>query len=117
MSGNSARTHQIDIVYPPGMLDPLDSSALPICVIVSSPNEPGVTSPNGLGATSPIELGITSPIELGVSSPNKLSDTSRPLFSLYSKMAGEDDSINGERHQKDAEGIILFVSLHSLSHS
>ncbi|SRR5216684_3571455 len=45
----------------------------------------------------------------------ELHDTSKsgPLFSLYSKMVEEDDIKRAERQQKDAEGIVLFVSPHS----
>ncbi|SRR5258708_1677277 len=45
----------------------------------------------------------------------KLHNTSKSglLFSLYSKMVEEDDNKRAERQQKDAEGIILFVSPHS----
>ena len=49
-------------------------------------------------------------------SQNELCDTSRPLFSLYSKMVEEGDNHWGERHQKDAEGIVLFVSPRSCLH-
>jgi len=46
---------------------------------------------------------------------NKFDHTSEsgPLFSLYSKMVEEDDNKRAERQQKDAEGIVLFVSPHS----
>ena len=44
-------------------------------------------------------------------------DTSGPLFSLYSKMVEEDDNNMAERQQKDAEGIVLFVSPRSCSHT
>jgi len=50
-------------------------------------------------------------------SQNELGDTSGPLFSLYSKMVEESDINRAERHQKDAEGIVLFVSPRSLSHT
>jgi hypothetical protein len=43
-------------------------------------------------------------------SQNDLCDPSGPLFSLYSKTMEGDDSNRAERHQKDAEGIVLFVS-------
>lgn len=43
-------------------------------------------------------------------SQDELCDTSGPLFSLYSKMVDEDDNNRSERLQKDAEGIVLFVS-------
>ena len=53
-------------------------------------------------------------------SQNELGDTSGPLFSLYSKTVEEDDINSAERHQKDAEGIVLFVSpcsrLHTRKH-
>ncbi|KAF8460575.1 hypothetical protein DFH94DRAFT_123791 [Russula ochroleuca] len=45
--------------------------------------------------------------------PNELSDSSGPLFSIYSKIVEEDDNKRAERHQKDAEGIVLFTGLFS----
>jgi hypothetical protein len=38
-------------------------------------------------------------------------DSSGPLFTLYSKLAVEEDNKMVERWQKDAEGIIIFVCL------
>ena len=53
--------------------------------------------------------------------PNENSDSSGPLFSIYSKIVEEDDNKRAERQQKDAEGIVLFVSStessSSLTHS
>ncbi|KAI0264091.1 hypothetical protein BGY98DRAFT_633710 [Russula aff. rugulosa BPL654] len=46
-------------------------------------------------------------------SQNDLCDPSGPLFSLYSKTMEGDDSNRAERHQKDAEGIVLFTGLFS----
>ena len=43
-------------------------------------------------------------------SKNDLSDTSEPLFSLYSEMVEDGDNQFADRYQKDAEGILLFVS-------
>lgn len=43
-------------------------------------------------------------------SQNDLCDSSGPLFSLYSKTVEESDLNRAERHSKDAEGIVLFVS-------
>jgi hypothetical protein len=37
-------------------------------------------------------------------------DSSRPLFSIYYKAAKEEDSKMAERWQKDADGILFFVS-------
>ena len=41
---------------------------------------------------------------------DELCDTSERLFSLYSKMVEKRDNNKAERHQKDAEGIVPFVS-------
>ena len=41
---------------------------------------------------------------------NDLYDTSEPLFSLYAKTVEGNDSNKAERHEKDAEGIVIFVS-------
>jgi len=38
-------------------------------------------------------------------------DSSGPLFTLYSKLAVEEDNKMVERWQKDADGIIIFVRL------
>ena len=51
-------------------------------------------------------------------------DGSRPLFSIYSKAADEEDKKMVERWKQDADGIILFVSyrvriltfMHNLEH-
>jgi hypothetical protein len=48
---------------------------------------------------------------------DELCDTSGPLFSLYSKMKEKRDDRKAERYQKDAEGIVLFVSFHSCLHT
>jgi len=37
-------------------------------------------------------------------------DGSGPLFSLYSKIAEEEDTEMTDRWQKDADGILIFVS-------
>ena len=37
-------------------------------------------------------------------------DSSGPLFSLYSKIADEEDNKVTDRWQKDADGILIFVS-------
>jgi hypothetical protein len=39
------------------------------------------------------------------------ADSSGPLFHMYREMAEEQDNKMAERWQKDAEGIIIFVSL------
>jgi hypothetical protein len=36
-------------------------------------------------------------------------DSSGPLFSMYSKISGEEDSKMAKRWQKDAEEIMIFV--------
>jgi hypothetical protein len=43
-------------------------------------------------------------------SSDDLGDTSGPFFSIYSNMVEEDDNKRAERHQKDADGIIIFLS-------
>jgi hypothetical protein len=51
------------------------------------------------------------------SMPNQLlqgesnfGDSSGPLFSIYSKTADDEDNKVVERWQKDADGILIFVS-------
>jgi hypothetical protein len=41
---------------------------------------------------------------------SNLGDSSGPLFSIYSKAAEEEDNKMVERWQKDADGILFFVS-------
>ena len=41
---------------------------------------------------------------------SNLGDSSGPLFSIYSKAAEEEDNKMVEQWQKDAEGILIFVS-------
>ena len=41
---------------------------------------------------------------------SNLGDSSGPLFSIYSKAAEEEDKKMVEQWQKDAEGILIFVS-------
>ena len=42
---------------------------------------------------------------------SNFGDSSGPLFSIYSKEAEEEDDKMVERWQKDADGILIFVSL------
>ena len=48
---------------------------------------------------------------------NELGDSSGPLFSIYSKTEEEHDIKRAERHQKDAEGIVIFVSSYFCLHA
>jgi hypothetical protein len=41
---------------------------------------------------------------------SSFGDSSGPLFSIYSKAAEEEDNKMAERWQKDADGILFFVS-------
>ncbi len=41
---------------------------------------------------------------------SQFDDSSRPLFSMYSKIAEKDDYIIAEGWQQDANGVIIFVS-------
>jgi hypothetical protein len=43
---------------------------------------------------------------------SNFGDSSGPLFSIYSKAAEEEDNKMVERWQKDADGILIFVSPH-----
>jgi hypothetical protein len=45
----------------------------------------------------------------------EFADSSGPLFYMYREMAEEEDNKMAERWQKDAEGIIIFVSPQLLS--
>ena len=41
---------------------------------------------------------------------SSFGDSSGPFFSIYSKAAEEEDNKMVERWQKDADGILIFVS-------
>jgi hypothetical protein len=41
---------------------------------------------------------------------HQFADSSAPLFNMYRKMAEEEDNKMAERWQKDADGILIFVS-------
>jgi hypothetical protein len=41
---------------------------------------------------------------------SNFGDSSGPLFSIYSKAAEEEDDKMVDRWQKDADGILIFVS-------
>ena len=41
---------------------------------------------------------------------SNFSDGSGPLFNMYVKMAEEEDNKIADRWQKDADGILIFVS-------
>jgi hypothetical protein len=43
------------------------------------------------------------------------SDGSGPLFNIYMKMEKEEDNKMADRWQKDADGILIFVSCHLVS--
>lgn len=47
---------------------------------------------------------------------SNFGDGSGPLFTIYSKIAEKDDNKRAERWQKDAQGILIFVSPHFASH-
>jgi hypothetical protein len=42
--------------------------------------------------------------------PSTLGDSSGRLFSLYSEIATEEDDKKIDRWQKDADGLLIFVS-------
>jgi hypothetical protein len=43
---------------------------------------------------------------------SNFSDGSGPIFNMYVKMAEEEDNKMANRWQKDADGILIFVSSH-----
>jgi Family of unknown function (DUF6535) len=45
------------------------------------------------------------------------ADSSGPLFSMYSKIAEEEDNKMTERWQKDADALLIFVGLHIQVHT
>jgi len=48
---------------------------------------------------------------------SNLDASSRPIFSMYSEMAQEEDNKMTERWQKDADGILIFVSPRVVIHT
>jgi len=52
---------------------------------------------------------------------SNFGDSSGPIFSMYSKLAKEEDDELVDRWQKDAEGILIFVSpsvdIHTNAHT
>ena len=52
---------------------------------------------------------------LPLEEPN-FGDSSGTLFSMYSRIAEEEDARMAERWQKDADGILIFVSSHITIH-
>ena len=46
----------------------------------------------------------------GSQEESKFGDSSEPLFSMYTKAAQEEDNKMVESWQRDAEGILIFVS-------
>ena len=70
-------------------LSPLISQ---LCIADDRPNHPVPTSNQPLQGES------------------NFGDSSGPLFSIYSKAAEDEDTKMVERWQKDADGILIFVS-------
>jgi hypothetical protein len=77
-------THRFDLF-------PLTSQ---LCVVDDHPDHPTTTS--------------NQPLE----GESNFWDSSGPLFSIYSKAAEDEDNKMVERWQKDADGILIFVSLY-----
>ena len=48
---------------------------------------------------------------------SNFGDSSGPLFSIYSKAADDEDNKVVERWQKDADGILIFVSPRAAIHA
>ena len=48
---------------------------------------------------------------------SNFSDSSGPLFNMYVKMAEQEDDKMADRWQKDADGILIFVSSHTSFHT
>ena len=57
-----------------------------------------------------IDGGQTRPAPNEESKEPSFGDSSGPFFSIYSKAAEEEDNKMVERWQKDADGILIFVS-------
>jgi hypothetical protein len=58
----------------------------------------------------PNELGPRLPPPLAPQEYPHLDDSSRTIFSMYSEISEEEDKNMTERWQKDAKGILIFVS-------
>jgi hypothetical protein len=83
---------------------------------------PSQGEPTSLGPFVPVypraaeeeDNGIFNPTKSALKQPPQgascFGDSSGPFFSLYSKVAEEEDNKMVERWQKDADGILIFVS-------
>jgi hypothetical protein len=69
---------------------------------------PSPASPGMLDVTQLVNL--THTVYMIGGPPNELSDGSWPLFSIYSKIVEGDDKKTAERREKNADGIVIFVS-------
>jgi len=56
------------------------------------------------------ELSHNQPSSLPPKGESNFGDSSGPIFSMYSKMTKEEDDQVAERWQKDADGVLIFVS-------
>jgi hypothetical protein len=73
--------------------DPFPLTPSPkLCIVDDPRNHPTTTS------NQPLQV------------ESNFGDSSGPLFSIYSKVAEEEDNKMVERWQKDADGILIFVS-------
>ena len=72
---------------------PVSTNFSSICIADERPDHPITTSDQPLQGES------------------NFGDSSGPLFSIYSKAADDEDNKMVERWQKDADGILIFVSL------
>jgi len=76
------------------------------CFDICSPN---FTNVYEIDSDDLTELTLNQPLKPSGEASN-FGDSSGPLFSIYSKAAEDEDNKMVERWQKDADGILIFVS-------
>jgi hypothetical protein len=75
-------------------------------------------SPNQLPTRHGVQVASPQSARNQTSQENSsFSNGPGPLFSLYVKMAEEEDTKMADRWQKDADGILIFVSFHISFHT
>jgi len=82
------------------------SQVLFLLSIISVVNSPTCTLDGHLGQPQPAPNQPSTRPQQGESN---FGDSSGPLFSMYSKIAKEEDDEMAESWQKDADGILIFV--------
>jgi hypothetical protein len=99
---------------PPEVIDVGDLPEQRINTGKSSPHLtalPSFTSSFSIAASDPRDVPWKKQNQVSQGQANlNFTDSSGPLFNMYIKMAEEEDNKMADRWQKDADGILIFVS-------